>query len=78
MVGTFDLEHQSVRKSLQLVREYFRSHLVRDQALMESDKGLSAIFAMLEDPGLVDSVQAAIATISGSECRWEKLTALVS
>ena len=78
MVGTFDLEHQSVKKSLHLVREYFRSNLIRDQGLMESEKGLPVLLKMLEDPDLISSVQEAIDTVSGSERRWEKLTSIVS
>ena len=78
VVGTFDLEHQSVKKSLHLVREYFRSNLIRDQGLMESEKGLPVLLKMLEDPDLISSVQEAIDTVSGSERRWEKLTSIVS
>ncbi|OQV17238.1 DNA primase small subunit [Hypsibius exemplaris] len=77
VLSNFDLEYQAVSKSLHLVRNHFLKNLVRDQGLMESEKGLAKVLAMLEDQELIAKVRAAIEPISGSERRWDKLTDMV-
>ena len=73
-----DVGHAAVSKALVMVRAYFLKHLVQEQKIMESDKGLPKILSMLEDEGLIVKVKKEFESVSGSENRWNILTKEVS
>lgn len=68
-----DCEHAAVSKALNLVRAYFLRHLVQEQKIMESEKGLPKLLSMLEDETLIAKVKKAIDNTHGSEKRWNML-----
>ncbi|GAU90932.1 hypothetical protein RvY_03283 [Ramazzottius varieornatus] len=68
-----DSEHAAVAKALNLVRAYFLRHLVREQKIMESKKGLPKLLSMLEDETLIAKVKKTIDNTHGSEKRWNSL-----